>query len=80
MLTRGTLSTHTLALLQVLRVDPDVECFKDAHNSIMLVAAAGLVVYTLGCAQSRRRCGSGELGPGADVGGVSPVPMPLLAG
>jgi hypothetical protein len=30
--------------------------------------------------QSRRGCGWGEPGPGADVGGVSPVPVPMWAG
>jgi hypothetical protein len=28
-------------------------------------------------ARSRCRCGRGEPGPGADVGGVSPVPVPM---
>ena len=32
------------------------------------------------CARSRCRCGRGEPSPGADVGGVSPVPVQMWAG
>ena len=33
-----------------------------------------------GRGQSRCRCGGGEPSPGADVGGVSPVPVQMWAG
>jgi hypothetical protein len=38
--------------LQVLRMDPEIECYTPTHNTLMAIAGVGLVLYTVGYARS----------------------------
>jgi hypothetical protein len=42
-----------------------------------LSAITAVRIFASWSTQSRRRCGSGELSPGADVAAVGPVPAPM---
>jgi hypothetical protein len=37
--------------IQVLNVDPNIECYSSTHNGLMAVAVVGFVLYTFGYAR-----------------------------